>query len=72
MGEIGEIGVDEKREFTHEEVLEALKTIKQVCLVNRRCEGCPLYSLNNRACAVTNIAPNGWNIKSQTFWKVFE
>ena len=70
MGEIGEIRrVEVKREFTHEEVLDALHTIKQVCVGIKECEECPFY---DNVCIIQGYAPQDWKINGKAYWRAFE
>lgn len=53
-----------------EEILDALETIKNVCVSRQNCEGCPLG--DDDRCALMANPPCDWTIRNQNEWKALE
>ena len=60
-----------------EEILQALKTIKTVCLYYedhgyKDCKNCPLYMKGIDKCGVTRVTPDYWDFRDADKWKAFK
>lgn len=53
-----------------EELLEALRTIQNVCKKNQFCDTCPLSK--NESCVLKEQDPVDWKIRVATTWKALE
>lgn len=73
MGEINmepkQVNVKPKKEFTHEEILDALNVIKQTCVCSKECAECPFY---DNVCIIQGYAPQDWKINGKVCWRAFE
>lgn len=59
-------------EYTHEEILKGLEMIQEICRSNCHCASCP-FNDGGDYCAITDTAPNHWEIKSSVApWRAFE
>ena len=65
-----------KKIHSHEEILQALQTIKDVCDDHPRCIGCPFYNDDDpEGCNIvdSNRSPSEWAIKdTEEDWKAFK
>lgn len=53
------------------EIIEALKTIKETCVETRDCKDCP-FCITNR-CYLQENAPDGWEINTEEIvWRAFK
>ena len=60
-----------------EEILQALKTIKTVCLYYedhgyKDCKNCPLCMKGTDICGVTRVTPDNWEFRDNDNWKAFK
>ena len=58
---------------TTEEIVEALETIKDVCIeYEGGCRNCPLrHSENDSRCGVDDGYPKFWKVKKPEAWRAF-
>ena len=47
--------------MSREEIVDALKTLRDCCKAHSRCENCPLRN-EFAKCGVTSVSPNNWHI----------
>lgn len=53
-----------------EKIIEAVKTIKEVCIEHKHCEDCPYYT-SFHGCNITRPNPKDWEIVKSQPLKVF-
>ena len=54
---------------SQEEILKALRVIKETCKEYGSCSPCPFS--RNGSCVITNVSPHNWRINEDSivFWK---
>lgn len=57
--------------YTQEEIINALKIIKETCASINSCQKCPFY---NGACYINRTQPEHWNIINEqpAIWRAFQ
>ena len=56
-----------------EEIINALKMIKNVCNSLRYCTECPFYCNSNGKCLIQATIPNNWDINEDTIvWRALK
>ena len=53
------------------DIMQALNTIKQVCIRNTCCE-CPFGNDPGTKCNIRSDFPNHWEIKEHKIWRAFK
>ena len=59
---------------TSEEILDALKVIKEVCEENKRCYSCPLHSYKDEWCNLKYWDAEDWDLnegEDDRAWRAF-
>jgi hypothetical protein len=57
---------------SQKEIIEALKTIKDVCVESKDCcEKCPLFRNLSDDCGVCYRRPARWDVKDKIEWRAF-
>lgn len=56
-----------------EEIINALKIIKNTCNSTMRCNDCPFYCDSNGMCIIQSILPAHWDISEENpIWRAFK
>jgi len=63
------VGVHGK--YNEEEIIKALKMIKDICYRQEDCKNCPFYSEDYSDCNFNIYEPLNWSFKESETWRAF-
>lgn len=61
------------KDYSHDEIINALKTVRNVCKQFDNCNQCPLYNMAETTCVVQSKPPCDWIfIEESTVWRAIK